>query len=92
MKKFSLVLILIVFYSFVSNNTAGIAASKDTGEALFKKHCFVCHPHVSKLKRLSLKEILDTIKNPSPYMPIFDENKIPDDDAKRIADYIRQGR
>ena len=91
MKKFSLVLILIVFYSFVSNNATGTAACKNTGEALFKKHCFACHPHVAKLKPLSLKEIVYTIKNPSPYMPNFDENKIPDDDAKMIADYIRQG-
>jgi mono/diheme cytochrome c family protein len=91
MKKFSLVLILIVFYSFASNITAAIATSKDTGEALFKKHCSVCHPHVANLRPLSLKKILDTIKNPSPYMPNFDENKISDDDAKRIADYIRQG-
>ena len=89
MKKCMLFLTLIILFSFVSNNTTVIAESKDVndaGEALFKKHCSMCHPHAAKLK--SINDIVGKIRNPSPYMPRVSEHKISDSDAKRIADYI----
>jgi len=82
----------------------GVANSKETsGEELFKKHCAVCHPDggniVNPKKTLHKKDreannikkpedILKNMRNPGPGMTPFDKTTIPDNDAKKIADYI----
>ena len=90
MKKITLLLlILAAFFAFISHNTVGAAATQDAGEALFKKHCSACHPKASKLK--SVTGMVNKMRNPPPYMPSFDEYKISDNEAQKIADYIYRG-
>jgi cytochrome c6 len=78
-------------------------AKSESGEALFKHHCSVCHPdggnmvspnktlHKQSLKVNNIKkarDIINKMRNPGPGMTKFDEKTIPDKDAKRIAEYI----
>lgn len=73
------------------------------GAALFKKHCAVCHPDggniINAKKTLSRKslegsnirtaeDIVNKMRNPGPGMTKFTEERISDEDAKKIADYI----
>jgi len=88
MLKIILLLTFIALFVFISNNTTIIAATQDTGEALYKKHCSACHPRASKLK--SVKGMIAIMRNPPPYMPGFGEDKISVGDAKKISDYIYQ--
>lgn len=62
------------------------AGEQISGEALFKEKCSSCHPNATRISRN--KNILKTIRNPPPYMPVFDEDRIPDKDAKKIAEYV----
>jgi len=72
------------------------------GEALFKQHCFPCHPDggnvINPQKTLHKKDreangvmtaadIVGKMRNPGPGMTKFDEQTIPDADAKEIAEY-----
>jgi cytochrome c6 len=82
----------------------GVAEDKATsGEELFKKHCAVCHPDGSNIvnpkKTLHKKDrevnniknpedIVKTMRNPGPGMTPFNKSTIPDNDAKKIAEYI----
>lgn len=88
MHKIMLLLTLFALFAFVSLGGTGAAATKDTGESLFKKHCSACHRRTSRLK--SVKNIVATIRNPPAYMPSFNEDKISDNEAKKVADYIYQ--
>ena len=88
MKKLVLLLSLIALFSFISNNSSGGATSYQVGEALYKKHCLACHPDAEQLK--STKNIIGIMRTQIASMPAFDENKISNDDAKKIEDYIRQ--
>ena len=73
------------------------------GESLFKLHCVVCHRDggniVNPRKTLrkedrekngitSVEAIIHTMRNPGPGMSKFDEVSIPDEDARKIAEYI----
>jgi len=73
------------------------------GESLFKLHCAVCHPdgkniinpaktlHSKDLKAHNItkpEDIVQIMRNPGPGMSKFDEAKLPDSDAKKIAQYI----
>jgi mono/diheme cytochrome c family protein len=87
-KKFMLLLFVIALFTFVSNKATGGAASKQDGESLFKKHCLACHPDADKLK--STKNIIRKIRNPGSSMPEFDENKVSNENARKIDDYIHQ--
>jgi mono/diheme cytochrome c family protein len=89
MRKKILLLIPVIFFVFISHNTTIMAAAQDAGETLYKKHCAACHPKAVTLK--SVKGMIDKMRNPPPFMPGFDEQKISDDAAKKIADYIYQG-
>ena len=79
------------------------AAQAQTGEALFKQHCAVCHPdggNIVKpeftLKNAALKahnitkpaDIVVKMRNPGPGMTKFDESTISDKDATAIAEYV----
>jgi len=72
------------------------------GEELFKQHCFPCHPDggnvINPQKTLHKKDreangvktasdIVSKMRNPGPGMTKFDEQTIPDADAKEIAEY-----
>ncbi len=73
------------------------------GEALFVRHCAVCHPNGGNiinpekpLDRASLErngitdpaDIVAIMRKPGPGMMIFDQNVISDQDAEKIAEYI----
>lgn len=75
----------------------------ETGEALFKQHCAVCHPdggnvvkpeyslHSKALKARNInrpEDIVRIMRNPGQGMNRFDEATIPDKDAMAIAEYI----
>jgi len=72
------------------------------GEALFKQNCFPCHPEggnvINPKKTLHKKDreangvetaadIVGKMRNPGPGMTKFDEQTIPDADARAIAEY-----
>ncbi len=84
---------------------AVLAAEKQVtaGEALFKKHCAVCHPDGGNvinpnktLKGKSLeannvkteKDIIAKMRNPGPGMARFDEKTVPEAEARQIAEYV----
>jgi cytochrome c6 len=88
-----------------SAETAAEAASDDSGEgeALYKKHCAICHPdggniinskktlHKNDLDASNIKtaeDIVKTMRNPGPGMTKFPEEKISNEDATKIAEYI----
>ena len=95
---------LITAVAVFSFAAPGFAKGKVTsGEELFKKHCAVCHPDggniVNPKKTLHKKDreannikkpedILKNMRKPGPGMTPFDKTTIPDEDAKKIADYI----
>jgi mono/diheme cytochrome c family protein len=88
MNMLMVLLFVIALFSFVSNTATGGATSKQGGESLFNKHCSACHPDADKLK--STKNIIGKMRNPMSSMPEFDENKISNENAKKIDDYIHQ--
>lgn len=80
--------------------TTALAAN---GEELFKRHCAVCHPdggniikpqHPIGKKHLAERGIKDwqgvvkVIRKPEPGMIAFDAKKLPDAEAKAIAEYV----
>ena len=90
--------LLAVFFVF---QTA--AANEMTGKELFEKHCAVCHPDGGNIVNpeytlhkkdrekhgvKTVKDIIDKMRNPGPGMNQFDKKMIPDDQAKKIAEYI----
>lgn len=71
----------------------GLFAGELHGEALFKKHCSSCHPKADNFVNFhKLEDIIDTMRNPPGPMPEFDEEKISEHDALKIAAYIRLQR
>jgi cytochrome c6 len=90
-----------------TTGTAGTAeqakqGEAQSGEALFKQHCAVCHPdggnNVNPQKTLHKKDreangvktaadIIGKMRNPGPGMTKFDETTLPDKDAQAIAEY-----
>lgn len=73
------------------------------GEALFKKYCAICHPDggniINSKKTLRKKDldannlktaedIVENMRNPGPGMTKFPEEKISNEDATKIAEYI----
>ncbi len=76
---------------------------EQSGGALFKQHCAICHPDggniINPQKTLHKKDrdanniktaadIIKTMRNPGPGMTKFDEKTIPDKDAGEIAEFI----
>ena len=73
------------------------------GAGLFKQHCFTCHPDggnvINPQKTLhkkdreangvkTIEDIVGKMRNPGPGMTKFDEQTIPDADAREIAEYV----
>ncbi len=93
--------ISVVFVMFFVFQTA--EANDMTGKELFEKHCAVCHPdggnivnpdytlHKEDREEHGVKtaeDIMGKMRNPGPGMTQFDKKTIPDDQAKKIAEYI----
>lgn len=79
------------------------AATDQTGEQLFKQRCAACHPdggniitpqktlHAAVLADHNItkpEDIVKLMRNPGPGMRKFDEETIPDKEAKIIAEYV----
>lgn len=79
--------------------------SKQTGENLFNENCKKCHRNGGNIinpKKTLYSEVLASnnirtpedivyiMRNPGKGMPRFDENRIPDRDARKIGEYILQ--
>ncbi len=79
------------------------ALSGTPGEQVFNKHCKKCHPGggniINSEKTLfrdtlaanninTPEDIINTMRNPGKGMPKFDVDKIPDDEAGKVGEYI----
>jgi cytochrome c6 len=99
MKLFLLILILMM----VCLPVLIVGAQENIGETLFNQHCVACHPgggniinpkktlHSSDLTANNItkpKDIIAIMRNPSPGMSTFDNEKIPDNFAEQLAEYI----
>lgn len=99
MKK---IVVVLIFSALLLPVGTGFADS-NSGEELFKKHCALCHPNggniikpektllKSNLKEHGIKtpeDIVHIMRNPGKGMQKFTEEKIPNADAIKIADYI----
>jgi cytochrome c6 len=86
-----------------AETAAAPPAQANSGEALFKKHCAVCHPdggniinpkkplHAAALASANITKPADIVKimrNPGPGMTKFDATTIADADATAIAEYV----
>jgi len=76
----------LILCALFTNTTT--AAGQGSGAPLYKKYCASCHPISSSLK--SGKNIVESMRNPPPFMPRFGETKIANEDARAIRDYILQ--
>jgi cytochrome c6 len=80
-----------------------VEAQEDIGETLFNDNCVVCHPgggnvinpqktlHSGDLKANNItkqEDVIAIMRNPGPGMSKFDNDKIPDYFAAKIAEYI----
>lgn len=104
MKKCLITTICMLAVAALGSNAPAEEARKgDKGEALFNKHCKVCHPKggniINPKKTLSKKDreaggfktaadIIKNMRNPGPGMNKFDEKTLPEKDAKEIAEYV----
>lgn len=96
--------IVVVILSLSLAALAGAAfAEEKAGEALFKKHCALCHPnggniirpektllkkHLEEHDINTSEDIMHIMRNPGPGMQTFSEEKISEAEAKKIAEYI----
>ncbi len=98
--KTGVILGIAGLFTVVGGTTFG---AEETGEALFKKNCAICHVNggniVNPQKPLHKKEreangvktaadIIKRMRNPGPGMTKFDEKTVSNKDAKKIAEYI----
>lgn len=96
-------LLAYVFIALLCSIGGFGCSSGRSGEALFMKHCTVCHPNggniINPRKTLRKKDlaasnirseddIVKIIRNPGPGMSRFDEKMLSDRDARDIARYI----
>ncbi len=87
----------------IAEVTAPAMNTSDRGEALFKQHCIKCHKNGGNiirpektLRRSDLaanniktpEDIVRIMRNPGKGMMKYSEEKVPDDDAKKIGEYI----
>jgi cytochrome c6 len=83
--------------------TTAPAGAGLTGEQLYKQHCAVCHPDggntINPSKPVGAKamatrgiksadDIVKIMRHPGPGMNKFDESVIPDEDARKIGEYM----
>jgi len=97
------IILLILILMMACFSVLIAEAQENIGENLFNEHCVVCHPgggnitnptktlHSSDLKANNVikpKDIIAIMRNPEIGMPKFDNEKIPDNFAKKLAEYI----
>jgi len=96
-------ILLAAAYPLNKVSSANEETKNSAGENLFNQYCLMCHPdggnifnaqkslHRNDLNSHNIKtpeDIVNFMRNPGSAMPSFDEDKIPDDFAKQIAQYI----
>ena len=66
-----------------------VATQENREEALFNKHCILCHRDGKRLQDVKrIEDIVNAMRNPKGSMPKFDEREIPDQEANGIAKFI----
>ena len=66
-----------------------VATQAKMGEELFNRHCIMCHRQGSKIENIrEPADITKVMRNPKGSMPAFDEEKITDQEADEIAEFI----
>jgi cytochrome c6 len=100
MKKY---VIYVLSFLFVTGNIVVASAGDMSGKELYEKHCAMCHPgggnvmnkaktlHDEDLKKNGIEtadDIVNLMRNPGPGMLKFDREKISDDEARKIAEYV----
>ena len=104
MKKAVVLFIVFAFSCFVAALTlAGEESGMKKGEQLFSEHCAACHPNGGNiidpedtLQKKTLTshgiktadDIVGYLREPGTGMPAFDKEKLPDEQAREIAEYI----
>ncbi|MBX6423277.1 c-type cytochrome [Thermosulfurimonas sp. F29] len=101
MKKWGKLALLMGLFWVLSGGVR--AGTPEKGARLFRRHCNFCHPGgrnvVRKGKELyrevlirngitSPEDIVKKMRHPGPGMPTFSERRIPDDEARAIAEYV----
>jgi len=101
--RLAIILGVVVLCSCASAGVAKEAQAAPSGEELFRIHCHVCHPKggniINPKKTLSKKDreannvktpedIIKNMRKPGPGMNPFPPSTLPDDEARKIADYI----
>jgi cytochrome c6 len=91
------------FFAFCAVESSTLAANTKSGEDGFRKFCQACHPNggnalkptknISKkvLENNGIKTVNDIIKimrKPGEDMTSFDEKTLPENEARKIAEYI----
>jgi mono/diheme cytochrome c family protein len=72
-----------------SKSVEKVATQENIGEELFNRYCILCHREVSMIKNITEPAaIVKVMRNPKGSMPAFDEEKIPDQEADEIANFI----
>lgn len=78
----------IVFFLMCTAVVFSAEAPRESiGAALYKKSCSGCHPDAGKLK--SENNIIELMRHPPAAMPAFGQDKISDQNAQSIAEYIK---
>ncbi len=103
MKKVLIGLVIVLGFAAAASLVAVQASAANSGEAMFKAHCAMCHPDggnvVNPQKTLHKKDreankvktaadIVHLMRHPGPGMMTFDPKTIPDQDAHAIAEYV----
>jgi len=102
-KAFLLFIICSVVFCFTAFTIAGEKSGDKKGEQLFNEYCAACHPnggniinsdytlHKTSMASHDIKtpdDIVSYMRSPGPGMPAFDKEKLSDELAKVIAEYI----
>ena len=97
------IILLILILMMVCLSVLIVEAQENIGETLFNEHCVVCHPgggniinpkktlHSSDLAANNVtkpEDIIAIMRDPESGMSKFDNEKIPDNFAKKLAEYI----
>ena len=97
------IFILIIISLMVGLSILVVEAQENIGENLFNEYCVACHPgggniinpkktlHSGDLTANNVtkpEDIIAIMRNPEPGMSKFDNEKIPDNFAKKLAEYI----
>lgn len=71
----------------IPKRTAPVSSDETNIAAIYKTHCSACHPDAGKIKTVA--NIVEMMRTPPPAMPTFSRDKINDNAARAVADYIK---